>query len=108
MNEIITKLNDSINAYHITLEDLVQNIRENNYRSVLYKKTENGIHVITECSINNREDAAFVYFFNMDELLETVKMIVNGQETIYYSRVNEVDAIKTKILNTISTQDLAV
>lgn len=108
MEELLYKLNDAVNSYHITLEDLVQNIRESNYNSVLYKKNTHGFNVITECNLNEQDVTTFNYSFNLDELLETVTMTVNGVETIYYCRQDQIDFIRTEISNKISSEIMAI
>ncbi len=108
MKELLDKLNGTINSYHITLEDLVQNIRESNYNSVLYKKNANGFNVITECNLNEQDVATFNYYFTLNELLETVTMTVNGNENIYYSRQEQIDLIRTEISKVIKSETMAV
>lgn len=91
MLETIERLYDEIHGPKITPYELIDNVKLSNYISVDFSKDEDSnIIAYTKCLLEDGNNAIFIYVFNKDNKLMSLKSSVRGFEEEVYNRKSEI------------------
>lgn len=92
MLETIERLYDEIHGPKLTPYELIENVKLPNYISVDFSKdNENNIIAYTKCLLEDGNNASFIYVFNNENKLISLKSIVHGVEEEIYNRKLEIE-----------------
>lgn len=92
MLESIERLYDEIHGPKLTPYELIDNVKLPNYISVDFSKDSgNNIIAYAKCLLKDGNDAIFIYLFNRENKLISLKSIVCGVEEEVYNRKSEIE-----------------
>jgi len=104
MYEKLERLYDEIYGPKLTPYELLDNVKLPHYISVDFKKENNFIQGITKCYIETGELAVFIYTFNQDNKLISLKSIINNIEEEIYNRELAIQQLYSKTIKDIKPQ----
>lgn len=108
MKSKIDRLYNAIYSNYISPEDLVKNIKCNNYESITFKKSDGGLIANVKCEIQDLGYVEFAYFFDNKDMLLKIDMIIGDDTIPYFRRNSEIENLKEEILSTMRSNKVAL
>lgn len=85
----------------LTPYNLLDNLKLENYNSILYKKDGNNIITEITCTIDNN-NIIFYYIFDIENNLHEAYYYENDNKVILFDRVQLLKTLKQDYLNTVA------
>ncbi|TCT23348.1 hypothetical protein EDD68_10762 [Melghiribacillus thermohalophilus] len=97
MQKLIKKLYDELYSPKLTPEELLNNIKHDNYISVNFSREDGKIIGITKCYLKNGLLAEYKYVFDNEKKLIKLSSNICGEEEIIYDRDTAIKKIYKEI-----------
>ncbi|MCP1398621.1 MULTISPECIES: hypothetical protein [Bacillus cereus group] len=109
MKSLMEKLYEELYSPKITPYELVSNAKLSNYNYVNMTKSEDGgLYVESSCILDDGESAIFMYYFDVNDHLITLKSVIGNLEETIYHRPDEILKVKVQLQNIIQTQSAVI
>ncbi|QDP40798.1 hypothetical protein [Radiobacillus deserti] len=99
MNRFIDELYNAIYSPKLTPQELLGNLKMQNYTEVNFQKCENTLIGITKCVLDDGNNAEFKYTFNETNHLIQLESNIGNQSEILYDREVEIKKKEHELKN---------
>lgn len=104
MEELIKKLYEEIYGPKVRPQDLLQNLKLDNYYDVIFNKQDDFLLARVFCDLATGEKAEFEYIFVDDKLESLTQVSPTIPQNILYHRETEINKLRNKIKNMLTTR----
>lgn len=108
MEKYIDRLYTLLHSPMITPYNLLENAKLDNYNYVKYYKGLNGLVAEMECINEDLKELIFYYEFNKNDELENIVMKDQQDIELVFSREEEIEQVKNRIIEYISLNEQSV